>query len=211
MFDNKEHFVISSITFKELENIKTSNYKDSDTKYRARLLLNLLQRYPENYEVIIHDNTHLKPILHKQFDITDDMRILSDAIWCNDNKYADRTVFVTNDLALYNIANLFFGNKMIEMAKEEQDNYTGYQEITVNCDELADFYQDMTINHFNLNIGEYLILYTEEQENDRPTDIRVWDGYTHRNINTKPFNSKQFGRVKPYNNDLYQKLLFDSL
>ena len=38
LFDKEEQFVISSITFKELEHIKTASNKDTDVKYSARLL-----------------------------------------------------------------------------------------------------------------------------------------------------------------------------
>lgn len=39
LFNTQDRFVISSITFKELEYIKTANNKDPETKYAARLLL----------------------------------------------------------------------------------------------------------------------------------------------------------------------------
>ena len=47
-------------------------------------------------------------------DVTDDTRILSDAIWYNNNIRVDEVIFVTNDLSLKHIANLFFGSGMIE-------------------------------------------------------------------------------------------------
>ena len=47
-------FLISSITLKELEKIKTASNRDADVKYSARLLLHLLEQYPDMYEVIPH-------------------------------------------------------------------------------------------------------------------------------------------------------------
>lgn len=205
LFEKKQPFVISSITFKELERIKTSSTKDADVKYSARLLLHLLEEHPDLYEVIVHKKEYEQDIELASLDITDDTRILSDAI-----QY-DRThdvVFVTNDLSLKHIASLFFGNGMIESVPEENDNYTGYKEIIADDNQLSDFYQDTTINHFNLHIGEYLILRNQKLE---VIDIRAWTGTDHRYISTKPFNSNWFGKVAPWQGDIYQKILFDSL
>ena len=41
--------------------------------------------------------------------------------------------------------------------------------------------------------------------------MRVWTGVEHRYLRFGDFNSQWFGKVKPYNGDIYQKLLFDSL
>jgi predicted ribonuclease YlaK len=41
--------------------------------------------------------------------------------------------------------------------------------------------------------------------------LRKWDGSTHQFLNTDPFDSRWFGKIKPFNGDVYQKLAFDSL
>ena len=51
LFENNERFVISSITLKELEKIKTSSNKDADIKYSTRLLIKLLEDNSDLYEV----------------------------------------------------------------------------------------------------------------------------------------------------------------
>lgn len=45
LFDKGEKFLISSVTIKELERIKTSANKDADVKYSARLLQHLLRAH----------------------------------------------------------------------------------------------------------------------------------------------------------------------
>lgn len=203
-----DKFAVSSITFTELERIKTSANKSPEIKYAARVLLRLFNEYPDSYDVVIHKIDYEAVIKAKGIEVTDDTKILSDAIYYNDNIAVDAVIFVTNDLALKHIANLFFGNKMIESMEEEQDDYVGYKEI--NCgdtDFLADFYTDDSINYFDLNIGEYLIL----RDNNEICDIRVWTGQEHRHLNYQPFVSDWFGKITPYHNDPYQKLLFDSL
>lgn len=141
LFNQGEKFLISSITLEELENIKTSNRKDEDTKRMARTIINLLSRFPEQYDVIIHRD-YYEDYLIEDFSIWPDMRILADAIFCNSevDSYRDRVIFVTNDLALKNIANLSFGDGMIESVEEEKDTYLGYKEKIFSDEELAEFY-----------------------------------------------------------------------
>jgi hypothetical protein len=54
IFNQEDKFLVSSITFDELEHIKTAANKDSETKYNARLLLHLFDSHPDAYDVIIH-------------------------------------------------------------------------------------------------------------------------------------------------------------
>ena len=208
VFDTEEKFAVSSITFKELERIKTASNKDADVKYSARLLLHLFEQHPDLYDVVVHKLAYEQVIIEKQLDITDDTRILSDAYWYNTNKRPDEVIFVTNDLSLKHIANLFFGNEMIDSIPEDTDDYSGYKEIAADDDTLAQFYQDSSYNHYNLHIGEYLIIRNSDNE---VVDIRVWTGSDHRHLKYNSFNSVWFGQIQPYKNDVYQKLLFDSL
>ena len=200
LFNSNEKFYVSSISFKELERIKTASNKDADVKYSARLLLHLFEQYPNAYEVIVHNKSFEKDIEKYDFDITDDTKILADAI----NSQA--VVFVTNDLSLKSIAKTILGENLVESLPEETDNYKGYKEIYADNNQLEDFYKNTTINHFDLKIGEYLIL--RNADND-VIDVRAWTGNDHRFLSHSNFNSKWFGKVKPF--DVYQKLLFDSL
>lgn len=210
LFEKDEKFLISSITPKELERIKDSKNKDENIKYSARLLSRLLNEHQDCYEVIIHKFENEEIIKNAGLDINNDTRILSDAINANskDLKYIDRVIFVTNDISLGNIANLFFGNKLIEFVNEDDDDYCGYNEIVASDQILSKFYNDITYNHFDLMIGQYLIL---KNSNGETIDLRVWTGNEHRPIKYKEFNSSWFGTIKPYKKDIYQKLLFDSL
>lgn len=208
LFDREEKFVVSSITFKELERIKTASNKDLDIKYSARLLLHLFEEHPNMYDVVIHRLEYEEAIKEQSLDITDDTRILSDAFWYNNTVRVDETIFVTNDLSLKTIANLFFGSGEIESVETDNDDYSGYVEIKADDSSLASFYQDSSFNHYNLHIGEYLII---RDLNGKIVDIRVWTGENHRYLNYNNFDSIWFGNITPYREDVYQKLLFDSL
>ena len=128
IFEDDTPFAISSITLNELESIKTSSHKDAELKYTARKLLHMLDEHPEAYDVMIYRPAYLKPIEEMELEITNDMKILACAIAYDNAVHPDETVFVTNDLALKNIANLFFGNDSIESINEDEvDDYTGFQ------------------------------------------------------------------------------------
>lgn len=77
-----------------MERIKVATNKDADIKYSARLLLHLFKSHPEAYEVIVHSKDYEESIEMYNYDITDDTRILSDALHC------PASIFVTNDLSL---------------------------------------------------------------------------------------------------------------
>lgn len=214
IFESGEKFIISSITLKELEIIKTSSNKDSDVKYNARLLLHLLDEHKDKYYVIIHKSCYEEVIISCDLEVNNDTKILSDAIACNDGKsdfkvdFIDRVIFVTNDLSLKATAGLFFGDKMIESVPEDNDSYTGYKELYCPDEKLAEFYGNLNYNHFDLKIGEYLIIKNKDNE---AIDVKAWNGTTHRNVKYESFDSIYFGRVKPYEKDIYQRILFDSL
>lgn len=207
IFNNKEHFLISSITLQELENIKSSSKKSQEVKYKARNLLRLLNEYTSLYTVIIHSNIYLDQIEALGLEINNDTKILSDAYFADTNKpYLDRIIFVTNDLALKNIANLLFADTQLESIEEERDLYTGYKDIIASENEIEDFYNNSNINYFNLLENEYLILRNQLED---IIDLRVWRDGQYNYLQAKPFNSKLFGRVIPHDN--YQKMAFDSL
>ena len=142
-------FLISSITLQELENIKISSHKDEYIKYKARETLHFLWNNKDKYDVVIHKIENEK-LIHENFEISNDIKILSDAIYYDKYIRPDETVFVTNDLALSTIANLYFGEDMIEKVEEQEDEYCGFVEKIMSEEEMASFYQNFNCNSFNL-------------------------------------------------------------
>ena len=211
LFDEEDtKVVISSISLQELEDIKTANNKDSEIKYSARKLLNILNDNPKAYEIWVFKEEMLKPIIEKGFDhINNDLRILACAFNYDYTQHPDETVFVTNDLTLKTIANCFFGEDSIESVNEEQlDQYTGFKEIQLSDQELSDLYSNLNYNWFDLYINEYVII---KDCGGSLVDRLCWTGETHRRLNYKDFQSHWFGSVRPIKGDTYQMLLADSL
>ena len=214
LFDTNEKFAISSITLEELENIKTSSVKDPDVKYAARKLLHALDEHYGEYDVHIFKESMLNPIKEKDLTITNDTRILATAFDYDNNVHPDEVIFVTNDLALKNIANLFFGDGCIESVNEDfDDEYCGYKEIKFNTDEELEFFysnykkgnSQFLPKDKQLMINEYLIM---RDKNNEIIDRLVWTGENFRNINFITFESRHFGKIKPL--DIHQQLAADS-
>lgn len=114
LFKDDEEIIISTTVLEELENIKTSNKKDEHIKKSAKKIIRLLNENKDKYEVIIFSKLMLKPLVKKGISLdTYDMNILAAVIYCDTHLYPDNVMFITNDLSLQNIANLFLGEDSI--------------------------------------------------------------------------------------------------
>ena len=126
----KEGIYLSSITLKELENIKNSDKRSPDVKFAARTLANLIWEFPEQFKVLFYKEHMIQPIIEAGLPVNDDMRILATAIDFDNNYHPDEMIFVSDDILLKETANLFFGDGIIESVENNiQRRYTGYKEI----------------------------------------------------------------------------------
>ena len=204
IFDDEEQFVISSITLKELEHIKSSNTKDAETKYAARHLVQELHDNEDKYTVHIYKEAMLKPIKEADLEINEDMKILATAI---DYSKTEEIQFITNDGCLQKIAQLFF-NKVF-CIDEDRDNYVGYIDHTFQSDEeIANFYSNYQTKPIfnNILVNQYLVL---RDKNEDIIDRLCWTGNGYRPISFEQFDSKQFGKIRPL--DIQQQFVADSL
>ena len=188
--DNEPPFAISSITLSELEEIKTSGTKDADIKYAARRLLHLLDEHRGEYNIHIYKESMLEPIKAKDLPINNDMKILATAFDYDNTVHPDETFFVTNDLALKGIANLFFGDGCIESVNEDTgDNYTGYLDITFKDNEEMEYfyshYKQESV--FDILPNQYIILREPEGS---IIDRLVWTTDGYRTISFDSFDSR---------------------
>ena len=207
LFDEPEDFIISSITLQELENIKTSTNKDDNIKFSARQLLHDLDEHFDQYLIINYQNTYAQNITQRDFELTNDTKILSCYLECVRLFPEEKIIFITNDLALKSIARVFTSNVQ-SLEEDKPDDYTGYKEITMSDDCMSDFYTNPYENKCNLQIGEYILVKNVEGE---IVDRLCWNGEYYRHLDYKSFNSRWFGEVKPIKGDPYQQLACDSL
>jgi predicted ribonuclease YlaK len=200
LFDEPKDFIISSITLQELENIKISTNKDDNVKFSARQLLHDLDEHFGQYLIINYQNTYAQNITQRDFELTNDTKILSCYLECVRLFPEEKIVFITNDLALKSIARVFTSN-IQSLEEDKPDDYTGYKEITMSDDCMGDFYTNPSENEWNLQIGEYILVKNTEGE---IVDRLCWNGEYYRHLDYKSFNSRWFGEVKPIKGDAYQ-------
>ena len=217
LFEDEELFkiAISSITLMELERIKSKETNLSRLK-DVRKLIHILEANRDKYEVIIFTENMIQDFIYHQdrpaneqihIPINDDIKILATALYYDKTYDPDETYFVTNDLSLKNIANLFFGEDCIISVKDKKDQYTGYIELYPTEKELADLYTHMDENSFGLLPNQYLIL---KDKDNNVLDKLCWTGIEYRPLTFGNFDSMWF-KIKPIKNDPYQALLADSL
>lgn len=208
VFNNENVIYISSVTLNELENIKTSSYKDEEIKYSARVLLHLLEENENRYKIIFPSKDTENIITHYNLPKTNDSEIISCAFKVYIANKKD-FVFKTKDLACKALAKAI--GLPTEYILPKEDNYTGFKEIVLSEEGLVNFYQTFlpnNINDFSLLINQYVIIKNEKQE---VIDKYKWTNNGYEKINFIKFESKQFGKVVPKDGDVYQQLAFDSL
>lgn len=207
IFSNRsEKFVISNITLRELEKIKTSKTKDDETKYRAKKLCLLLSYDTEMYNIINYqkdwDTNYIdpNPILFND----NDSRIVVSAFIYQET-HPD-CIFVTDDLSCFNLARNL-GVHVQGLTKTKDINYKGYnihQCFTDN--DLSEFYDRLySGNSFGLLNNQYLVV----KNNDKVIDCYVYRNGTMEQIQFNIIQTKMFGDIKPL--DFYQRLAIDSL
>ena len=208
--DPTENIIISSISLFELENIKTARFKSEEVKYQARQLTHLLEENPEKYTCWIFNEHMLDEKSIVGYGQTDDIKILACAIDYDKKCHPDETVFITNDLALKNIANVtYFGSDSILSIQEQKDDYCGYKEVTMDEQEMSYFYSNFSENKYNLLPNQYLII--REAATGGYADTLRWTGTEYKALRYGNFNSEHFGNIKPMKNDVYQAIAADSL
>lgn len=202
LFD--EHFYISSITLKELENIKTSMNKDAEVKFRARKLLHELEENYGSYSVVIFEDKFLDYVKDNSYPLTDDIRILCSALSLE--KHSDLE-FITNDLSFKFLARMFFEN-VSSVGEYELDNYLGYKEVVMTDEELAFFYENPSENKVGANVNEYMLI-KSINDPEAIIDVYFWNSKIWEKVTFNNFDSEWFGKVKPI--DSYQIAACDTL
>lgn len=204
----KEPFVISQKTLEEIENIKTSGYKDGEIKYKARHVAHLLDDHYDEYKVISYHEKVKNIIKDFSLDETPDNIILASAYY--HNKEIRPVIVCTDDLNCKFISRDIFGLRTkgineINLVKNI-DEYTGYKDVILSDEEMSDFYCNLNENTFDCLLNEYLIVRKSDGE---VVDYRKWNGKEYSPISYKQINSKFMGKIKPRNPQ--QVLAFDML
>lgn len=197
-------FLISNITLRELEDIKTSAHKDLEIKFKARKLIHLLDENEDKYETINYNKDWDKDIF--QYEIlsdNNDSKIIITALKIAEN---ENIIFATEDLCCKKLASSV--GLQVQYLTNYQQDYTGYQEEKCENDEqLAKLYEKLwSSDDWDILNNQYLII---KDSNDNIVDKYK---YTNEGFVKVPFitcKSKMFGEIKP--KDEYQQFVMDSL
>lgn len=198
----EEPFVISRVTLRELEEIKTSGKKDEETKYKARNLARLFWSQGEMATAIIRpDCNENEP---------NDMLILLDYLYaCEDlDLHGESLSFVTDDLNLGVLA-IAQGVECVMQSAEvtgDTKEYTGWSYFEGSNEELATFYEDLTVNTLGLGINEYVFI----PEIGGGMSGYRWTGEQYELLYSKSLSTQQFGsdfRAR----DIKQRAAIDSI
>lgn len=204
----KEKFIIAQKTLEEIENIKVSNSKDGEIKYKARQISRLLDKNDGEYEVVLY-SPKIKDIIDSYFlSETPDNIILASAYYYNLN--VSKVLVCSDDLNCKFISRNIFelptkGVSDINLVKN-LDEYLGYKELILSDEEMSYFYCHTNENIYDCILNEYLIIKKSDGE---VVDYRKWDGFEYKAISYKQINSAFMGKVKPLNPQ--QVIAFDML
>lgn len=197
--------VISSKTIEELENIKTSSYKDNDIKYKARQAVRAIKE--QKPEIIVVQQIDYDKLNALNLEITNDNLIICSA-YRYSSDYNKNVVFVTNDILAGLIAENYFGLNVESIDNKNNDIYKGYKVVFPTDEELSQVYsKDNCENIFGCLINEYVIINDNE---GNFCDIVKWTGEKYANIFNKNIKTMAFGdKLKA--KDIYQRMAIDSL
>ena len=198
-------FVVSNITFKELEEIKNSKIKDDDVKFKAKRVCQLLNFYHGKYVIVNYnkewDELYLNPnpIL---LDNNDSRIVISAYVY----SFKQDIIFMTDDINCNNIARTLGLSTNTFMSKED-NAYTGYKIQTCLTDnDLTELYDKIYKGEtFDLLPNQYLVI----QQNNEVVDSYVYREGKLEQVQFNVFKSKMLGEIKPI--DAYQRLAMDSL
>ena len=199
-------FVISNITFQEVEAIKIAKDKDEEVKFKAKKLSKLLNLYYGQYTVVNYDKGWDSTLLESNPILlnNNDSRI----VLCANHYYETHPdmIFVTTDTNCNNFSKCL-GLPTNNLISKDDSNYTGYKIINCNNDdEIAEVYTRIYDgDHFDLLPNQYLVIKQDGEE----IDSYVLRENKLEQIQFVSFDSKMLGEIKPI--DPYQKIAMDSL
>lgn len=200
----QEPFAISSVTLREIETIKTAQNKDEDVKWRARNITRLLKENPDKFTVKVLFGEQIVELENYSLPNSPDNLIALTAYLYN---LTNPITFVTDDLLCSHIAKHIFKLPVESSHPEQDDEYTGYKEIVLDDDGLATLYESPEEYTKDLLENEYLAIYNVENE---LVYLYRWNGTELVKAYAPKVESREFGKIKPLEKDVYQTMALDS-
>lgn len=197
----KSKFIISNITFVELEGIKNDLRKDFTVRAKAQRVAKWLAHNEKKFEVSMFTEDLLTPLKERGLEINNDAKILACAI---ESDKKDKVQFMTGDLNMYHLAKLFLDK--VTLHEKVPDGYKGFEDVYLTDEQLADLYSNLDTNKYKVNINEYLQIFDKDKQ---WVDVFKWTGIKYEQVKYQKIRTQMFGDVKPL--DQWQRMAVDSL
>lgn len=168
--EKEEHFLLSSITIEELEDIKTSGKKTEDVRYSARAATRWLNEHQGKYTVIVYDFEVARQSSNILLPESHDTMIMACCKYAINELQYDDVVFVTNDVLAKLIAESYF-QLPVESFVGKDEIYKGYKTIKGNTDIINEYMNKCDYSDWSAN--EYLII---ENTDDNTIKEMRFDG-----------------------------------
>jgi predicted ribonuclease YlaK len=199
VLEGKEIVILSHV-LRELEKHK-SNRDKKDLAYGARKAVRWIDDHMEDDLVHfdLHDYTWNSSDPYEN-DYVDNLIVKA----CLERGYG----LITND-KLLKFKALGFGIEFIEAESYEsdEDDYTGVYEVVLSDEELAEFYENLDTNMFELFDNEYVVII---DKSGKYVDKYRWsDEHGYIAVKYNRISSKYLGEIRPRN--MKQELLFNML
>lgn len=173
-----EPFCIASVTFQELENIKTSRNKDAETKYRARKVIRHLKNSATDYTVrTVTESTKLLVAKHDLDTNVNDYLICGAALEVKLEFPEDDIIFCTEDINCAMTALYLFNIDTYLGSEEEETMYKGYRIIEGTTEEINKIMSEIDPSTFFTN--QYIIIKNSDDGSEK--EMR-YDGTSFVNL-----------------------------
>lgn len=204
---------ISSITYQELEKIKTDERKDETTKYLARQVVHYLNSKESKLQMLPYKASYDFTLKLKNLPTINDNKIIVTFYKYIKSHHIkqDEYIFITTDGACKLNAEGFFNMNTYLPQESDKDDYTGFKIEVCKEEDLNAFYSGYLQNNdniYNLIQNQYLLL---KDETGKIVDKYKWKDNSYVQIPFMKAESSMFGKVTPKNGDVYQQLALDSL
>ena len=192
---------ISSKTIEELENIKTSQMKSDDIKYRARQVTKAIDKYSPVVKIVTQGT--INDVQSKGLEVINDNLIVSSIAY----GFKEDDIFYSEDYIQRLIAKNYFGICAKKYPTAKQEEYKGFKIVNPDDERLDDLYPNNNANIFGCLTNEYIIV---KDDNGNDDDVLKWTGEKYVTLFNKSLKTIAFGdRIKP--KDVYQKAVIDSI
>ena len=198
-----ENNAVSSITIKELEELKYKYRNDNIKLAEIRSAINIIKKQYNKTMKIVYNNYGIKyRIFLNKYHMTDnnDSKIIYDAYTVAKKSKVE---FITNDLSQTIFANKinFYSVKSIDNAPFNSKYINGWS-YCASTEEYANDIINNNKNIFNLHENEYINFALGDKKNI----ICSWHNGIYTPIDYKDIHSRFMGDIKPRNEE--QKMLF---